>query len=321
LLEQRPDDCRQYLGRQFEHLTTSVYAQNYHKAHFNYIMDSLLENPVSGLLLGMETHEFFRDIPYEEKLNFYKISKTLMPQTSLYYVQDPVISTPAGLVKPKMAMWVRRQEPDILEIALGKGEYVYHLKNKTEGGDVTMCSYACVHGGDIFYIDGRMLLGINALSGQGAVSEAEKVAKAAGTKDIVLFFTPDYFEPRARYATGNVMHLDTVMMPIDESTVLGNKSMLERTAVREQENPIINGYDWARKNYIGFVDVPDDEQQGIRGWGSNVLPLGNKKIISSAHLENTNMNLKRAGFDVCELESSTLTSGFGSFHCMTAYLK
>ena len=276
-------------------------------------------SPVSFLLLGLEACKSFRQLPYPTRLHVYKQLKTLLPQTSLYYTQDPVISTPAGLVKAKLAMWLRRQEPDVLELALGRENYIYRLRNGTEGGDVTMSSYAA--GGDVLYSGGRMLIGISALSGKNIVQETERLSKVSKAGDAVRLFVPDYFEPSQSYATGNVMHLDTVLMPVDEQTLLANKRMLEETAVKERGKPIINGYEWALRNFSnGVVEVPDEEQQGVYGWGSNVLPLGNRKILSSTHLRQTNRNLRQAGFTVYEMDSTTLTTGFGSFHCMTAYL-
>jgi len=269
--------------------------------------EKLVEMPVCGLLLGLEASESFRNLSYDTKLEVYKKLKTLMPQTSLYYTQDPVISVPAGLVRAKMSMWVRRQEPGIVELALGKKNYVYRPRNRVEGGDVTIFKE-------------RMFVGIGALSGKGILEEFKKLVQTVQAKSIIFFFVPDYFEPHLSYAAGNVMHLDTLLMPIDGNTILCNKRMLEKTVVVINEQ-LFSAFEWAKKNFEQVVEVPDEEQQGVYGWGSNVLPLGNGKVLSSIHLKITNRNLREAGFNVYETESATLTSGFGSFHCMTAYLK
>jgi len=75
------------------------------------------------------------------------------------------------------------------------------------------------------------------------------------------------------------------------------------------------------RSFEKLIRVPDGEQKGTYGWGSNILPLGNYSVISSTHLRQTNRNLQRAGFTVIDIPSTTLTQGFGSFHCMTAYLR
>ena len=310
LLQQRPEEIIRYLNAQFEKVGTKI--GTFEREVQNAIREAyeaMLESPVQGLLIGLESGKRFEQLPYEKKLAVYRKLGTLMPQTSLYYTQDPVISSPSGLIKSRMAMLVRKQEPDILEIALGRENYVHKLRNGTEGGDVTI------------YTFGRMLLGISALSGRGIESEVDILSERAGIGKLVKFYTPDFFNPNTRYATENVMHLDTLIMPIGHNELLANITMLEQTEVREGTNPIVNAHEWAKRNFDRIVEVPDDEQQGTYGWGCNVLPLGNRKILSSNHLRQTNKNLREAGYDVIDIASTTLTSGFGSHHCMTAYLR
>lgn len=310
LLLQRVENVQRYLQRQTKIVCQRIEFDNIDKKLKKIIKtacDEIIESPIDGLLLGLESSKCFRSLRYELKLKIYKTLKTLMPQTSLFYTQDPVISTPKGLIKPKMSMWLRKQEPFIVELALGRENYVYVLRNVTEGGDVTM--YA-----------NRMLLGISASSGRKIGFEEKTLQEKAGCQ-IVRFYVPDFFDQGQRYAAENVMHLDTLFMPLDEVTLLGNKRMLENTAVLEDGKPLLNAYEWGKKNFERIVEVPDDEQQGVYGWGSNVLPLGQQKIITSCHLSKTNKNLRKAGFYLYEIKSTTLTSGFGSFHCMTAYLK
>ncbi|MBI5389627.1 hypothetical protein HZB01_04595 [Candidatus Woesearchaeota archaeon] len=124
--------------------------------------DDVVKDPLRGILLGLEASERFAALPSKKKEESYTTFKTLMPQTSLYFMQDPVINAPNGLVKPKMAMWIRGQEPDIVQLALGKENYVHEMKNTTEGGDITLWSY-----------DGKpiMLAGISGASGKNIVHE------------------------------------------------------------------------------------------------------------------------------------------------------
>ena len=242
-------------------------------------------------------------------------------------MQDPVIASPAGLIKSRMSMWIRRQEPDIVEIALGKENYIHRLRSTTEGGDVTMCSYphkeAFAHGGDISYTNGRMLFGISALSGENIDGEIETLAERASVTSLIKLYVPDYFDHRKRYATENVMHNDTIQMPVSSWELLANKMMLEQSAVREGRLPV-NAYDWAfrghngKRNFERLIEVPDDEQLL---WGSNVFPIGDRKVLSVRHLPKTNRNLREAGHEVFDLKAKTITSGYGSWHCMIAYLR
>lgn len=320
LLEGKVTEIRKYLAQQFTRIKPRLAEFSPEtRGAIREAYRAMRESPVEGVLMGLEFGETFRGLPYAEKLEVYKKLGTLMPQTSLYYTQDSVISSPAGLIKARMSMFIRRQEPDVVEIALGRENYIHRLRNGTEGGDVTICSF--FHGGDVLYSGGRMLLGISALSGVNVEAESEVIARKAGVTNLVKFYTPDYFDRSQRYATENVMHLDTLLMPVGEGVLLANIRMLEQTAVRDGGKPLVNAYEWAKKNFKTIVAVPDDEQQGTFGWGSNVLPLGKGKILSSSHLKGTNHNLRQAGYTVIAINSSTLTSGFGSHHCMTAYLR
>jgi len=313
LLRPKEAECREYISREFKKTEAGIkgFGRKIENAiHASY--DKMLESPVEGLLLGLEAGKSFEKLPYETKLKVYRSIKTLMPQNSLYFTQDPVISTPLGLVKSKMAMWDRKQEQDIVQIALGKENYIHELENVTEGGDATMFSH--LHGGDIFFADSLMLLGINALSGKGIEKEAEILQGKGGFK-LVKFYVPDYFDPRMRYSGGNVMHYDTLSMPLDHSALLGNRRMMEKTFMDKLRKK--NACSWTKKNFERFVEVPDDEQLK---WGANVLPIGNNTVISSEHLTRTNRNLEKAGFYVIVVRIPTLTSGYGSVHCMVAYL-
>lgn len=285
--------------------------------------EEVMEFPVSGLLLGLESSKSFKKLPYGERLEFYESQKTLMPQTSICFTQDGAIPTPEGLVKSKMAMWVRKEEPDILEIGLREKNYVYRVENRVEGGDVTMCSFEThLHGGDVSYSDGRMLLGINALSGKRAVEESEKLAEVAQIKDLVRFYLSDYFDSRYNYPSGNVIHFDTASMPLDKETLLANKKALEKSiVVRRYGKPwesFVNGYTWANKNYRIVETHP--QEQGLCGLDVNVFPLGDNEVLSTNRFKETNKNIRVAGFIVHELEFDFLSDGLGGPHCSILYL-
>lgn len=331
LLEQKLDELRVYIAKQCDiALGRAKKSDEFHRGDLprpdrliSSAREIMLDKPVDGVIFGLENDPAFIVLPYDVRMNVYKVLGTLRPQASIYYTQDAVISTPAGLVKAKMAMRDRDQEPDIVEIALGKDQYVHKFANRTEGGDVTI--YGNVAGGDIILnpsvSDGsEMWVSVGGQSGRGVIDELDRMAKIVGVQSVVKFFTPDFFDKKMAYSGGNVMHLDTIMMPVSEGEILGNRGMLDRTVVDDGSGSMRNALEWVLKNFQ-LVEVPDQEQQGVYGWGSNILPKGNRRILSSTHLIGTNANLTKAGFHIKEVDSSTLTSGFGSFHCMTAYLR
>ena len=252
------------------------------------------------------------NLHYDLKKEVYRKLGTLMPQPSIYYMQDPVISTPKGLVKPKMSIFTRKQEPDIVEMALGKEKYIHQMENCGEGGDVTISTFKGKNA--------TMFFGINAASGDYINDDIETISNKGSISQVIRIYTPDFFDKSKRYPNENVMHLDTFFMPIGNKILLANTAMLEQSAVKEGKK-LTNAYDWAKMNFDRIIEVPDKEQQGIYGWGANILPIELNNIISAKHLAITNSLLKNAGFNVYELELSTLTSGFGAAHCMAAYLR
>jgi arginine deiminase len=284
---------------------------------------TMMENPVDSLLMGLEAYPPFAELDYVNKLNVYKTAGTFMPQTSLYFTQDPVISVPTGLIRPKMSMWMRREEPAIVEIALGKENYIHRMRSITEGGDITLWSQPSMPNWVPYRKKGYiMLASISAASSPGARTELMRIAADAGIRSVAFFYVPDNFDLSLRYSSGNVMHDDTIKMPVSDVHCLGNRAMLEKTIVSDGKRPLENAYQWVMRTFPeGLVEVPDEEQQGIYGWGSNVLPLGGMKVLSSDHLLGTNANLRKAGFDVRTSPTHTLTTGYGSHHCMTAILR
>ncbi|MBI5389628.1 hypothetical protein HZB01_04600 [Candidatus Woesearchaeota archaeon] len=139
-----------------------------------------------------------------------------------------------------------------------------------------------------------------------------------GVNDIIRFYVPDFFDEQKRYAGGNVMHLDTITSPLAEGDFLGNKAMLEKTFIYNEDSG--TAMKWMAKRGIRLIEVPDCEQRGVYGWGANVVYLGNRKVLSGAHLTQTNANLRAAGYTVIPLKATTLTGGYGSHHCMIAHL-
>jgi arginine deiminase len=335
-LKQKEDECREYLKGEFEWIKTNFDKLELDKKMKDIIdnsKDEMLDSPVDSLLLGLEASKLFKELPYEERLNAYRHLQRLMPQTSIHFTRDGVIvSKSERLIEPEMAMLVRRQEPAIMKIALGKENY-HDCPVNHEGGDVIMGSY--VHGGDIIYTDGVMLLGINSLSGKVTAGKLKKLAELAELNYMVTFFMPDISDPKKRYITENVSHLDTVLMPCSDHEVAGNTGRLKEIIVKEFDEIVKFGekygdnadivdilkygrnttaYEWVKnqKHFERRIEVPDSEQGEL---GPNFLDLGNREILSSGRLKETNKNLIEAGFTVYVIKSKAIGYGLGDWHC------
>ncbi|MFH1105621.1 MAG: arginine deiminase family protein [Candidatus Aenigmatarchaeota archaeon] len=317
LLSEKPDECAEYLYRELERVAPKVRKLDSDWQTSRKVLESTLsrievknyDDAVSVIINGLEHFEEFRRLPYQTRLHIYRSFKTLMPQTSLFFIQDPVQTSPKGFLKSKMAMWIRAQEPDITQIALGEEKYIYKFKNPAEGGDMTMW-------------DGNILFGVGAVAGTKCVTELQRqeFLEKTGARKIILFYEPDLFDPSKKYVNGNLMHLDTIMTPVGDGYVLGNSTMLKETVVqRPPQRKLSNAYDFIKRR-AELVEVPDEEQSGAYGWGANVIPLGDKKVLTSPHTPITNNNMRKAGFNVIETPSETLVTDYGHWHCMSTYL-
>ena len=66
--------------------------------------------------------------------------------------------------------------------------------------------------------------------------------------------------------------------------------------------------------HFNIIDVPKEEQETM---ATNVLAIGNHKIISASCNKTTNENIRKKGFDVIEIEMSEIIKGGGGVRCMT----
>lgn len=310
LLRAKQDDCRSYLEDEAQKVLRSLDKLQLDEYMLRITERAIrnapyMDSPDETVLGGLERDRDFRSLPYTARMHVYKTLQTLMPQASIYYIQDGVITAPNGLVKSGMGMWHRVQEPDILEIALGDENYVHAFNGVMEGGDVTM-------------YEGQMLVGIGAGNERAAHQFNEEFMTKSGASKIIRIYSPDVFNPELAYGVGNLFHLDTYMMPVAPRVMLANISMLERSTVRNPAGKMDSGYDWARKEFDTTIAVPNDEQRGLK-WGTNVLPIGNA-VITAEHHERTNRNLRRMDINTVEIPLRKLSEGYGSIHCMTAYL-
>ena len=68
------------------------------------------------------------------------------------------------------------------------------------------------------------------------------------------------------------------------------------------------------KKHYQLIEVSDEEQFTL---GTNVLSIGNKKIISLPENKEVNQQLRGLGFDVIEVEFNEIIKSGGSFRCCT----
>ncbi len=145
-----------------------------------------------------------------------------------------------------------------------------------------------IEGGDVV-VDGKTVwVGI---SSRTTVEAVEELRTALPDYDIIeVPFDSQY------------LHLDCLFNIVSENDALIYKEAFDQKTIDH----------FAEKYELMMVN--DDEQFTM---GPNVLSIGNDKVISLPVNKEVNRNLKRAGYDVLELDISEIIKSGGSFRCCT----
>ncbi|WP_019414759.1 dimethylarginine dimethylaminohydrolase family protein [Paenisporosarcina sp. TG20] len=97
-----------------------------------------------------------------------------------------------------------------------------------------------------------------------------------------------------------ILHLDCAFNIIDEKLALVYPAAFSTTDL----NLI--------KEHFDIIEVTDDEQLTS---GTNVLSIGNKKIISMPQNERVNLEMSNRGYEIIEVKYSEIIKSNGSFRC------
>ncbi len=203
------------------------------------------------------------------------------------YVYDPVLIAPRGAILLRPGKEARRGEPAALAPDLEAAGVP--ILGRLEPPELA-------EGGDTVWLDERTLLagrtyrtndaGIEAL--RGLLPEVE----------VVAFDLPSLGGP------GEVLHLRSLLSPVDEGLVVAHRPLLP---VRLVELLAERG--------IEVVGVPEDELETM---GPNVLALAPRVVLALDGSPRTRRRLARAGVEVVVYEGEEISSkGDGGPTCLT----
>lgn len=145
-----------------------------------------------------------------------------------------------------------------------------------------------IEGGDVI-VDGKTVwIGISDRTGKEAAEELQKKLT-------------DY-EIHAVPIREDILHLDCTLNIIHPGTALIYPAGIEKKALQ------------LLQERYQFIEITDEEQFQL---GTNVLSIGNRKIISLPENKRINQVLKNAGFHVLEVAFSEIIKSGGSFRCCT----
>ncbi|PID16158.1 hypothetical protein CSV63_05845 [Sporosarcina sp. P34] len=170
--------------------------------------------------------------------------------------------------------------------------------NIRKGEEITLKEWLIAHdipyqsatdrmeGGDIIVDRDTIYVGISSRTSREAVNKLEEKL-------------PDY-QLKPIPFDGQYLHLDCVF------NILSPEKALVFPAAFDQEtlHQMAGSYE--------LIEVAEDEQFSL---GTNVLSIGNNKVISLPQNEQVNKNLRAHGFEVIEVDFSEIIKSGGSFRC------
>jgi N-dimethylarginine dimethylaminohydrolase len=176
-----------------------------------------------------------------------------------------------------MASDIRKEETGLLVDALEKSKTPFQPLDGSS-----------IEGGDVL-IDGKTIY----------VGVSERTTEAA--IDLLKQQLPDY-ELCPLPLVGDILHLDCTFNIVSQTDALIYRDGLTDEAVELLE-----------KRY-NLIDVSADEQFTL---GTNVLSIGDKKVISLPNNQAVNKQLKDKGYHVIEVAFDEIIKSGGSFRCCT----
>lgn len=176
---------------------------------------------------------------------------------------------------------IRKPEVNVLRDWLEARKLPY---NKIEGHSI--------EGGDVL-ID-------NSIVWLGSSSRTSKKAMGILQKSL-----PD-FEIKPIKFKDELLHLDCVFNIISEDTALIASSGVDPESVA------------LLREHYDLIDVNEDEQFKM---GTNVLSIGNKRVIALPENKRINNELAKRGYKILEVEFSEIIKSGGSFRCCSLPLE
>ncbi|MFB5283179.1 dimethylarginine dimethylaminohydrolase family protein [Peribacillus sp. Hz7] len=145
-----------------------------------------------------------------------------------------------------------------------------------------------IEGGDVLLDGNTIYVGV---SERTNIESIEKLQKLLPEFDVIpIPFTDTY------------LHLDCVFNIISPNEAL----IFPGEINKEQLNLLASRYD--------LIEVTEDEQFTL---GTNVLSIGNKKIISLPVNTKVNKELRKRGYELIEVDITEIIKSGGAFRCCT----
>ncbi len=216
-----------------------------------------------------------------ETLRDHDIEVHLLPYHKKYpeqvFTRDIGFTLGHTIVVAKMESDIRQGEEDVLKQWLEDEEISYYN-----------LLHDRIEGGDVL-IDGETVF--VGLSHRTSKSAAELLDQLLPQFKVI----PVPFKER-------FLHLDCIFNPVSPNLAL----VYPEALTKEMYGLLAAKYE--------LIEVTKEEQFTL---GTNVLSIGNKKILSLPVNKNINQALRTRGFDVIEVDITEIIKSGGSFRCCT----
>jgi N-dimethylarginine dimethylaminohydrolase len=206
------------------------------------------------------------------------------------FMRDNVLGTPEGAIVCRQATAFRRGEERGVALALAKiGCPIIR----------TISGRGVFEGACGMWIDREtIVLGTGVRSNQEGVRQVEEVLRPMGVENVLRFQIP----------WGHA-HLDGLMNPVDRKKLL----LFPWQVPYDVVDALI------RKGFH-VIEAPSIEEVK-RGSAVNLVALEPGRVLAAKGNPKTKALLERNGVEVLEVQVDELMKGFGSLHCMTAFLE
>ena len=138
--------------------------------------------------------------------------------------------------------------------------------------------------------------------GHALVGYCGERSEQAGSEQVAAWIKEKGWDVEVVPIPALFVHLDGLLVPIEEDLVVTCVDALEPWVI-----------DWLKERGYDFVDVGFREAKGL---GVNLVPLGNKKILSMKGSDGLNQKLRDLGYEVYDPDMSMFTLGGGGVHCL-----
>lgn len=181
----------------------------------------------------------------------------------------------------KMASEIRKGEEKVLEDLLRNHDLKYNKLHANK-----------IEGGDVIVDRDIVFIGMGSRTCLEAARELQK--KLPNHSVIPLSFDPKY------------LHLDCLFNILSPEVALIYPPAFDQSTLESLE-----------KRYR-LVEVSSDEQFSL---GTNVLSIGDNKVISQRQNTKVNQSIRLLGFEVIEVDFSEIIKSGGSFRCCSMPIK